>query len=591
VLLRFVLAAAIGFALARPAAAQPDPDTVLRLVFPVAESGFDPVRVHDLYSNIVTEAVFERLLTYDYLARPARLVAQAAEAMPEVSDAGRTWTFRIRKGVLFQPDPAFRGKPRELTAGDFAYSLKRLADPRNRSPWKFLLDGKVVGLDDAYERARSNGDRFDYDAPIAGLETPDRHTLRIRLTRPDHNFSQVLAQPATSAVAREVIEAYRGDENAHPVGTGAYRLARWDRSNRIRLEAHAGYRGFSWDFAPGEDPRDREVVAAMRGKRMPRIGAVEIRVIEEEQSRWLAFQRGEIDVLALPATFAPVALPDGKPNAELAARGVRLDRSVDPEITYSYFNMRDPVFGGVAKEAVALRRAILMAYDVDEEIRVIHKGQAVRAEFMVPPGVVGHDPGYRDSNRFEPEVANRLLDRMGFRRGADGYRTLPDGRALVLTHFSQTAAIDREFDELWKKSLDRIGVRMQVRKEKFSELMKAEKQCLVQHRNAAWIADYPDGDNFMQLLYGRNVHESNNACFEHPEWDRLYEKSVALPPGPERDRVYRDLNRLAEVLGVWRLRVSRTRNALVQPAVQGYRKHPILHAEWLYYDLERGAAR
>jgi ABC-type oligopeptide transport system substrate-binding subunit len=324
---------------------------------------------------------------------------------------------------------------------------------------------------------------------------------------------------------------------------------------------------------------------------MPRIGAVEIRVIEEEQSRWLAFQRGEIDVLALPATFAPVALPDGKPNAELAARGVRLDRSVDPEITYSYFNMRDPVFGGVAKEAVALRRAILMAYDVDEEIRVIHKGQAVRAEFMVPPGVVGHDPGYRDSNRFEPEVANRLLDRMGFRRGADGYRTLPDGRALVLTHFSQTAAIDREFDELWKKSLDRIGVRMQVRKEKFSELMKAEKQCLVQHRNAAWIADYPDGDNFMQLLYGRNVHESNNACFEHPEWDRLYEKSVALPPGPERDRVYRDLNRLAEVLGVWRLRVSRTRNALVQPAVQGYRKHPILHAEWLYYDLERRAAR
>src|SRR5438874_2925381 len=191
---------------------------VLPITFQAAESGFDPVRVHDYYSGHVLEAVFDTLLTYDYLARPAKLVPSAAE-MPQVSADGLTYTFRIKKGIYFTDDPAFKGKKRELTAQDFAYSIRRFFDPKNRSPYAFLFTGKIVGLDEFSARAKA-GAKFDYDSPVAGLQTPDRYTLVIRLKERDLNFSHVLAFPVTSAVAREVIEAYGDEVPSHPVGTG-----------------------------------------------------------------------------------------------------------------------------------------------------------------------------------------------------------------------------------------------------------------------------------------------------------------------------------------------------------------------------------
>ena len=123
-----------------PALAAADPGKVLRIAFPTAETGFDPVHVSDLYSNTVNEAIFERLLTYDYLARPAKLVPMVAEAMPEVKDEGRVYVFRLRKGIHFTPDPAFKGQQRELVAEDFIYAYKRVLDRRTarrgRSCWK-----------------------------------------------------------------------------------------------------------------------------------------------------------------------------------------------------------------------------------------------------------------------------------------------------------------------------------------------------------------------------------------------------------------------------------------------------------------------
>jgi len=144
---------------------------------------------------------------------------------------------------------------------------------------------------------------------------------------------------------------------------------------------------------------------------------------------------------------------------------------------------------------------------------------------------------------------------------------------------------DRQFDELLKRSLDSIGVRLEIQKERFPELLKLEKQCRLMTRMAAWIADYPDGDNFMQLLYGPNINESNNACYRSTEFDRRYEKSRRLADGPERDRLYHEMTRRMEVDTVWLLADSRIRNALQQPWVVGFTKHPVLHAEWLYLDL------
>ena len=172
------------------ASAAADPNKVLHVAIEAGDDGFDPSRSTNYYSGLIEEVIFDRLLTYDYLAEPVKLVPMLAEAMPEVADGGKTYTFHLRKGVYFTPDPAFKSDKRELVAEDVVYSIKRFLDPKNRSPWRFLFDGKIVGLNEQEALAKKNGDRFDYDAKIPGLEVvdrytdslpPDRHRLQLRL--------------------------------------------------------------------------------------------------------------------------------------------------------------------------------------------------------------------------------------------------------------------------------------------------------------------------------------------------------------------------------------------------------------------------
>ena len=567
----------------------------LRVTFQVAETGFDPARTNDYYSGMVIEAIYDRLLTYDYLARPSKLVPLAAESLPQITDNGKTYTFRIKKGIYFTPDPAFKGKKRELTAEDYAYSIKRFFDPRNRSPYAFLFEGKIVGLDDLGARARKTG-RFDYEAKVAGLEVPDRYTLRIHLKEIDYGLSHILAFDLSGAVAREVIEFYGEDTNAHPVGSGPYRLKQYTRSSKIVLEANPGYRGKIWDFQPGDDALDKEIAAQMEGKRLPAIGNVEISIMEETQSRWLAFEKGETDLEYQLWDVAPTFMTaDGKLRPAFLKRGIKLNRTVDPEITYTYFNMQEKIgdqpnpVGGYSLERIALRRAIAMAYKTGDRIRVLRKGQAVRAEHPIPPGVAGYDPNYVNSIPYDPRTANALLDRFGYKKGADGYRRMPDGKPLVI-RFSSTER-DRPYDELMQRSLDSIAIRMEIHKDRFPELLKLERRCRIMMRNAAWIADYADGDNFMQLLYGPNTQQSNNACYQSPEFDKLYEKSRTLPDGPERNKLYWAMARRMEADTAWIMNDSRVRNMLMQPRVIGYKRHPALHQEWMYLDLDSSAGK
>jgi oligopeptide transport system substrate-binding protein len=582
------LAACVVVSAVPAAVVAADMNKVIRQVFPAAEDGFDPAASHDLYSAGVQQVIFEQMLTYDYLARPSKLVPLTLEAMPEVTDGGKTYTLKLRHGIFFTPDPAFNGKPRELVAEDYVFSIKRLFDPKLKSPWTWLLEGKVVGLDEAGAAAKRTG-TFDYDARVEGLEALDRYTLRIRLKQPDYNLPYVLAHQPTSAVAREVVAAY-GDPGgrvmANPVGTGPYKLAKWVRSSKIFLEANPDFRGFVWDFKAGSDPDDARIVAEMKGKKMPAVGRIEITIMEEDQSRLLAFQNGELDLMNLEGPLAPKVMNGGSLNPEMQARGVRISRFVDPEIQYHYWNMLDPVVGGLSLEKIALRRAMAMAYDTNEEIRVVRNGQAVETNYPIPPGVVGHDPNYRGIIKYDPVEANALLDKFGYKKGSDGWRTLPDGKPLVIRYASRPDSLWRQMDEMWKKAFDSIAIRMEVQKDKFPELLRLEKQCKLQMRTASWIADYPDADNFMQLLYGPNSYQSNTGCAVIPEYDSRYKLTQKLPAGPERDKLYREMARIAEVYAPWRLDISRYRNMLVQPRVLGYKKHPVLPVEWQYIDVD-----
>ncbi len=565
---------------------------VLRFTFQTAETGFDPVKVADYYSGVVIAAIFDPMLTYDYLARPAKLVPNTAVGLPEVTDGGKTYTLRLKSGIRFSNDPAFKGQARELVAADYAYSIKRFLDPKNRSPYAFLFEGKIVGLDKLATEAKKSG-RFDYDASVAGLEMPDRYTLRIRLNETDFNFSHVLAFPMVGAVAHEAIAAYGDDTNAHPVGSGPYTLARYVRSSKMVLEKNAHFREVLWNAEAGDDPMDQQIAARMKGKKLPQIERVEISVMDEAQSRWLAFQRRETDIEYQLEELAPKFLTgDGKLTPAFTALGIRMDRSVDPEIIYLFMNTQEKIgneinpFGGFSPEKIALRRAVAMAYNVDDQIKIIRKGQAVRAQYPIPPNIAGHEPQFVSGTPYDPRLANALLDKFGYRRGVDGYRQHPDGKSLILRYYSLPTERDRQFDELMKRSLDRIGVRVEIRKERFAEINKLADQCRVTMRHAAWIADYPDGDNFMQLLYGPNSGQTNSACYRSAAFDARYEKSRRLPHGAERNQLYREMARQMEADSVWLVTDSRYRNVLVQPYVVGYKKHPVFAHEFLYMDMD-----
>ena len=579
---------------APPQAADVPAGKALRLTFQVAETGFDPVKVSDYYSGLVISAIFESLLTYDYLARPAKLKPNVATALPRITDGGKTYTLSVRPGIYFTPDAAFKNHSnnrRELTAADYVYSIKRFIDPKNRSPYAFLFEGKIVGLDKIAADAKKSG-RFDYDTAVAGLETPDRYTLRIRLTETDFNFSHVLAFSLVGAVAREAIEAHGDDTNAHPVGTGPYRLQRYVRSSKIVLEKNPGFRDVYWHAELGDDPADQQIAARMSGKKIPQIERVEISVMDEAQSRWLAFQRRETDIEYQLEELAPKFMTmDGKLKPEYVSQGIRMERSVDAEIIYLFFNTQEKIgnepnpLGGFSPEKIALRRAVAMAYNIDDQIKIIRKGQAIRAHYPIPPGVAGHEPQYRNSIPYDPQLANALLDKFGYQRGADGYRRQPDGKYLILKYFSTPTERDRQFDELMKRSLDAIGLRVQVHKDRFAELIKLANQCRLMMKHAAWIADYPNGDNFMQLLYGPNTGQTNSACYRSPAFDARYEKSRRMPDSPQRNQLYREMTRQMEVDTAWLLTDSRNRNVLLQPYVVGYKKSAVNMAEWMHMDI------
>ena len=578
-------ALALGLTAVAAVAGAADMNKVLRISFNAGETGFDPIRVTDTYSNGVTEQIYEPLLTYDYLARPARLTPMTAAAMPQVTDNGKTWLIRLKKGIVFQADPAFKGRKRELTVNDYIYAFKRLMDPKVRSPWQFVLEKKIIGLDALADQARKSG-AFDYDAKVAGLEVLDSHTLRIRLNDTDYNFGYILAMPATSAQAREIVDAYE-DSNAHPVGTGPYVLKKWVRGSKIILEANPDYRHQVWDFQSGADPEDKKLVAEMKGKKIPQIGVVDISIMEEGQSRWLAFQDGQLDYLNIPQEYTPKALVGDKLAPDLAKQGLRLQRVIDPDLTYTAFNIKDPVVGGFAKERVALRRAIVMAFDTDEEIKVVRRGQAIAARTPIPPGVVGYNPKFQTSFKFDPALANRLLDQFGYKKGSDGMRMQPDGKPLLLRMATETNAIDRDFNELWKKSMDRIGIRIEFVPQKFSDNYRAAKACQLMVWGQAWIADYPDGENFMQLLYGPNTGQSNNGCYQSAAFDKLFDAAKKLPDSPERNKLYDQMSRQMEVDAAWRLGVHRIRNQIIRPEVKGFKKHPVLLYEVKYLDVAR----
>jgi ABC-type transport system substrate-binding protein len=590
---RFLLAAALLAAALLPAAQAQDGKKVLRYAFVTAETGFDPARINDLYSRTVTPHIFEALYRFDYLARPFKIVPGTAAAMPEVSDDYKTWTVRLQPGIYFADDPAFKGQRRELVAEDYVYSWKRFYDPALRSPsYNTVEQDGVIGLEELREEALKTRKPFDYTRSVEGLRALDRYTIQFKLKAPRPRFLYTLSDNSVmGAVAHEVVEAYGEHTMEHPVGTGPFRLAEWRRSSFIALERNPNFREVFYDGSPAPGDKEAEaLLAKFKGRRLPMIDRVEISIIEEGQPRWLAFLNGEFDLVSVPLEFSALAVPNGQLAPNLAKKGIRLQRTLNDDLVYFFFNMEDPTVGGYTPDKVALRRAITLAYDVEREIRIIRRGQAVPAQSIVPPNTYGYDPDFKtEASDYSPARAKALLDLYGYvDKNGDGWRDMPDGSPLVLRYASQPGQIDRQFNELLKKCMDAVGLRLEIETAQWPENLKKARAGQLMIWQLGGTASQPDVVDSFETLYGPAAGGQNLARFKLPAYDRLYERILSLPDGPERLGLIREANRLLIAYAPEVYNVHRILNDLTQPWLLGYRRQLFVQQFWDRVDIDLG---
>ncbi len=564
---------------------------VLRYALPAAETTFDPARISDLYSAVVIAHMFDAPYRYDYLARPVQVVPNTAAAMPEVGDDFRSWTIRLTPGIFFADDPAFGGEKRELVAQDYVYAWKRFFDPATVSPaYSTLQEEGALGLDALREEALKTGRPFDYDREVEGVRALDRYTLRFRLATPRPRFLYALAGNSFVAMAREVVEHYGERIGEHPVGTGPFRLVQWRRSSFMALARNPGFRTLHYDARPApDDAEGQALLARFKGRRLPMVERVELSIVEESQPRWLAFLNDEFDLAwPVPLEFMNLAAPHGELAPNLAKRGIRMARIQSPDRTLTYFNMQDAIVGGMAPEKVALRRAISLSIDVGREIRLIRRGQAVPAQSMVAPGTWGYDPTLKtETSDYDPARAQALLDLYGYvDRDGDGWREMPDGSPLVIEYPSSSDATSRQFDELWKRSMDAVGIRLRIRTAQWPENLKAARAGQLMLWQVGSTSDTPDVQDALQMLYGPAAGGQNLARFAHDGFDALYRRMQALPDGPERAALLREAVRIAAAWLPYKYHVHRVLTDLWQPRLVGYRRPLFGNQWWQYIDID-----
>jgi oligopeptide transport system substrate-binding protein len=568
--------------------AKADLNKVLRVAFPVAESGFDPQAQSDRYSADVMRNLMETPYQVDYLARPVRFIPQVAESMPEITDEGKTWKIKLRKGVYFSNDPAFGGKKRELVAEDFVFGIKRMFDPKILSPrLTDYLEFGFIGADAFYQSAKDKG--WNPDLPIEGLKALDSHTLQFKLKRADPQLLGWLAYYPSAPIAREVWEKYKDTSNkiqSNPVGTGPYYLKEWVRSSKTILEANPNFRGVKFPETSA-NAADKPFLDQMKDKTLPAIGRIEISIIEESNPRLLAFKGKNIDQVDVPADLVDNVFPAMKLAPDMAAMNATWSRELQPALSYMYFNIEDPMLGGFSKDKIALRRAIIMAFDTDEYIRLIWRGHALPAAQMIPPPMIGHDPTVKNVSKFDAEAAKKLLDKFGYvDKDGDGWRDQPDGKPLLVTFASTPSGRDREIDEFWKKSLDAIKVKSDFFKQKWPDLLKMAKAKQLQTWTVGWFASLPDGLTFPKLLYSPMIGQANYSNFKSEEFDKTYEQARYMEDSPERVKLMRKMDEIAKSYSVWENGIYRYENTLTHPWVIGYKKHPFMNTPWWMYDID-----
>lgn len=549
----------------------------------------DPAAAQDQYSSLEIMRVYEGLLQFHPLKRPYVLEPLLAEDLPVIAKNGLVYTFKIRKGVFFHDDAAFpEGKGRELKASDFVYSFKRLADPKVQSTGWWLLEKRVKGLDEW--KAKAKDKPADYSAEVAGLRAVDDYTFQIELTGPYPQLLYALAMPYTVAVAKEAVEKYGPEFINHAVGTGPFILDTFKPTEVMTYKKNPKY----WEVVyPSEGaPGDKEAgLLADAGKKLPFVDQVNVRVITEEQPRWLHFLKGEIDSSGIPKdnfskavkaadASKPISLDNIELMPELKEKGMALSTAVAMDFTYTAFNMESKDIPQFKDKRV--RQAISLAIDDKESIQKFYNGMATSAQTPVPPGVNGYNPDFKNPYRTgDVEKAKKLLADAGFPGGKGfpviPYDTLPDSTSRQMADYVQM-------------QLDKIGVKINVVSSTWPQMLQRIENRQTQMWGIAWGADYPDAENFLQLFYSPNAQPGgmNSSYYKNKEFDKLFEKARLMQDSPARTEMYKKLGQMVAedapvIMGLHRLVVS-----LRQPWIRNskYDEFVTNRAKYLRVDAE-----
>ncbi len=545
-------------------------EKVLNLAVTAEVKGMDPIYANDKYSSNEIARIYEGLLEYHYLKRPYTLVPNLAESLPVVSADGLTYTFKIRKGVKFQDDAAFDGgKGRELVAEDFVYSIKRLADPKLQGLGWWLLEGKIKGLNEWREK-NSEKDVVDYSEVIEGLKATDSHTLVFKLNKPFPQFLYSLAMPFTFVVSKEVVTKYGDNFLNHPVGTGPFMLKGGEFKQTSKRLTYVKNPTFRKKAFPVEASEEFKPMLSDAGKDLPLLDKVVVNIIRESQPRMLQFKKGKVDYNSVDKDNFDSMIVAGKSlSKELLDKGIDLEVSPSLDVTYTAYNHDMKLF-----QNTNLRRALALAYDVEEMNKLFNNGTALPAQSVIPPGIAGYMKNYKSPYRSKNlKLAKELLAKAGYKDG----KGLPE-----ITYDCPSASTSRQIGELIKKQLAEIGVNIKVQQNTWPELQKKITKRQVMLYGIAWGADYPDAENFLQLLYGPNkAPGANGSGYDNPEFNTLFKKAAVMQDSPERTALYEKLNRIAAEEVPWIYGVHR----------QGYTlKHSWLK-NYMSTDFEAGQAQ
>lgn len=535
--------------------------------------GFDPIYASDRYSGNEAGKVYEGLFEFHPFRRPYELMPNLAESLPTVSADGLTYTFKIRKGVLFHDSPAFPDNTgREMNADDVFYSLRRLADPKLNSTGWWLLDDRIAGLNE-WRTKNAALDAANYDEPIDGFKKIDNYTFSITLKRPFPQFLYSLAMPFTFIVPKEAVTHFGNQFINFPVGTGPFMLEKFEQGNAIVYHKNPKFRVKTYP-AEGEEGDDKLGLLADAGKRIPLVDKMTVHIQPEGQTQWLNMQKGRADLLELKSAYERVVDENNQVKAELKSKGIRVFMTPSLDVTFFLFNTEDPVL-----KNKKVRQAISLAYNRAEANRLFYNNSAIEAQGVIPPGIAGYRKEFKNPyTRHDVPAAKKLLAEAGY----------PEGKGMSpITLEVRSETISRQMGEHFAKNMAEIGIKIKVNQNTWPELLKKKTTKQMQMLAMAWGADYPDAENFLGLLYCPNASPgSNGANYCNPEFDALYKTATIMQESPERAAQYERMNEMAALDVPWIFGFHRSEYFVGQAWLKNFKVHQFNHSQFQYLGVD-----